>query len=96
MGPNKMHPRVLRELADIVTKPLLISEKSWWSGEVPDVSEKGNIAFTFKKSRKDDPGELPICQSHLCAKKDHEADHRIIDPPGSSDKAHEREGGDVG
>ena len=57
MGPDEMHPRVLRELADIIARPLsLMFEKSWWSGEVPGDWRKGHVMFISKMGRKNDRG----------------------------------------
>ncbi|GAB0205019.1 mitochondrial enolase superfamily member 1 [Grus japonensis] len=56
MGPDGMHPRVLRELADVIAKPFYtIFERPWRTGEVPEDWRKVNVTPVFKKGKKEDP-----------------------------------------
>ncbi|GAB0210391.1 mitochondrial enolase superfamily member 1 [Grus japonensis] len=57
MGPDGIHPRVLRELADVIARPLsIIFQWSWESGEVPVDWKLANVVPTFKKGKKEAPG----------------------------------------
>ncbi|PKU38361.1 rna-directed dna polymerase from mobile element hypothetical protein [Limosa lapponica baueri] len=57
MGPDGIYPRVLRELAEVLTKPLsTIYQQSWLTGEVPVEWKLENVMPTYKKSQKEDPG----------------------------------------
>ncbi|KGL78532.1 hypothetical protein N309_15571, partial [Tinamus guttatus] len=56
-GPDGMHPRVLREMTDVIAKPLsIIFERSWRTGAEPEDWKKVNVTPVFKKGKKEDPG----------------------------------------
>ncbi|KAK4806636.1 hypothetical protein QYF61_022942 [Mycteria americana] len=57
MEPDEIHVRVLKELADVLTKPLsIIYQQSWLTGEVPADWRLANVTPIFKKGQKEDPG----------------------------------------
>ncbi|TRZ16814.1 hypothetical protein HGM15179_010323 [Zosterops borbonicus] len=56
MGPDGIHPRVMRELADELAKPLsIIYNQSWLTGEVPEDWKLANVTPIHKKGGKEDP-----------------------------------------
>ncbi|KAJ7423671.1 RNA-directed DNA polymerase from mobile element jockey-like protein [Willisornis vidua] len=58
MGPDGIHPRVMRELAEELAKPLsIIFQQSWLSGEVPGDWKLANVTPIHKKGCKGDPGK---------------------------------------
>ncbi|KAK4825533.1 hypothetical protein QYF61_000110 [Mycteria americana] len=56
MGLDGIHPRVLRELAEVLTKPLsILYQQSWLSREVPVDWSLANVMPIYKKGQKEDP-----------------------------------------
>ncbi|KAK4818869.1 hypothetical protein QYF61_021074 [Mycteria americana] len=57
MGPDEIHPRVLKELAEMLSKPLsIIYQQSWLTGEVPADCRLANVMPISKKGWKENPG----------------------------------------
>ncbi|TRZ08141.1 hypothetical protein HGM15179_018968 [Zosterops borbonicus] len=56
MGLDGIHPRVMRELADELAKPLsIIYNQSWLTGEVQEDWKLANVTPIHKKGGKEDP-----------------------------------------
>ncbi|KAK4826708.1 hypothetical protein QYF61_010923 [Mycteria americana] len=54
MGLDGIHPRVLRELAEVLTKPLsILYQQSWLTREVPVDWRLANVTPIYKKGRKE-------------------------------------------
>ncbi|KAK4809540.1 hypothetical protein QYF61_016972 [Mycteria americana] len=50
MGLDGIHPRVLRELAEVLTKPLpILYQQSWLTGEVPGDWRSANVTPVYRK-----------------------------------------------
>lgn len=70
MGPDGIHPRVLRELAEELAKPFsTIYQQSWLSREVPIDWGLANVMPICKKGQKEDPGNYrPVSLTLLLGK----------------------------
>ncbi|KAK4817860.1 LOW QUALITY PROTEIN: hypothetical protein QYF61_001529 [Mycteria americana] len=70
MGPDETHPRVLKELAEVLTKPLsIIYQQSWLTGEVPADWRLANVTPIYKKGWKEDPGNYrPVSLTSVLGK----------------------------
>ncbi|PKU46481.1 rna-directed dna polymerase from mobile element jockey-like [Limosa lapponica baueri] len=70
MGPDGTHPRVLRELAEVLVEPLSIFyQQSWQTGEVPADWRLANVTLIHKKGQKDDPGNYrPVSLTSVSGK----------------------------
>ncbi|KFV93053.1 RNA-directed DNA polymerase from mobile element jockey, partial [Fulmarus glacialis] len=56
MGPDGIHPRVLKELVDVKAGPILIIyQRSWEPGEVPAAWKRANAIPIYKKGMREDP-----------------------------------------
>ncbi|GAB0179916.1 mitochondrial enolase superfamily member 1 [Grus japonensis] len=70
MGPDGIHPGVLRELAEVLTKPLsIISQQSWLTREVPVDWRLANMTAHLQEGLEGGSGELQACPSDLGAGK---------------------------
>ncbi|KAK4818300.1 LOW QUALITY PROTEIN: hypothetical protein QYF61_010762 [Mycteria americana] len=58
MGPDGIHPRVPKELADVMAGPLsVIYQRSWEPGAVPAICKLANIMAIYQKGMREDPGK---------------------------------------
>ena len=57
MGPDEIHQRVLRELAEVIAEPFsIICQCSLLTGEVPEDWRLANVTPISKKGCREDPG----------------------------------------
>jgi len=70
VGPEGIHPRVLRDLAEELDKPLaIICQLSWLTGEVPVDWKLANLTFIYQKGWKEDPGNYrPVSLTSVLGK----------------------------
>ncbi|PKU35772.1 rna-directed dna polymerase from mobile element jockey- hypothetical protein [Limosa lapponica baueri] len=66
MGLDGIHPRVLRQLVEVLTEPLSTTyQHSWQTGEVPVDWRLANMTPIHKKGQKEDLGNYRACRKAL-------------------------------
>ena len=69
-GPDELHPRVLKELADKISEPLaIICETFCRTGEVPMDWRRANVILIFTKGVERSPQQLSSSQFNMGAGK---------------------------
>ena len=70
MGPDCLHPRVLKEAADVLAEPVaLIFSKSQAEGKLPHHWKEANVTPLFKKGEKCKPGNYrPVSLTSVLCK----------------------------
>ena len=70
MGPDEIHPRVLRELVEVIAEPLsIIYQRSLLMGEVPEDWRLANVTPIYKKGCREDPGNYrPVSLTSVLGK----------------------------
>ncbi|GAB0190593.1 mitochondrial enolase superfamily member 1 [Grus japonensis] len=70
MGPDGIHPSILRELAEVLTKPLsTIYQQSWLTRGVPIAWRLANVMPICKKGQKEDLGnQRPVSLTFVLGK----------------------------
>lgn len=65
MGSDGMHVHMLKELADVTSKPFsIILERSWRTAEMPEESQ-----CHFRKGKEEDPGNCSLVSlNSICGK----------------------------
>ncbi|KAJ7395725.1 rna-directed dna polymerase from mobile element jockey-like [Pitangus sulphuratus] len=76
IGPDGNHPRVPRELAEVLTEPLSITYQLYWkSGKVSVEWKLANVMPIYKKGWREIPGNYrPVCLSDVGAREGYGAD----------------------
>ncbi|KAK4816354.1 hypothetical protein QYF61_015668 [Mycteria americana] len=85
MGPYGIYPRVLRELVEMLTKPLsFIYQQLWLTREVQVAWRLANVMLIYKKGRKKDLGKYRhVSLTSVLGRADHlecPHDNQVIEP----------------